>query len=183
MNSGTSPRISFAPLYASERNLGDISPYFTVYAVALILGRLVTGRIADRYGRGAAVMPGLMLAFASMIAMSVATDMVLVIVAAVLFGVAFALVMPALNALVVDVTKSADRGSAMATFTAAMEAGFGGGAFLLGFVIQQVGYESMYRWGSILLLLGIVAYFVFVCRKMSPVDSALAPAPSAEISR
>ncbi len=176
-------QVVFLPLYASERNLGDIGPYFTVYAVALIVSRLISGRIADRYGWGTAVIPGLMLAFASMIAMSLATDMALVIVAALLFGAAFALVMPPLNAQVVDVTTSANRGSGMATFTAAMDGGFGGGAFLWGFVIQQAGYESMYRWGSIFLLLGIVAYFVFVYGKMQPVDSAPTPSPSAETSR
>ena len=178
-----SAQMVFLPIYASERNLGDVGLYFTVYAGASIVVRLVSDRIADRFGRGVAVIPGLILAFASMIAMSLAADLVLVIVAAVLLGAGAGLVLPAVNALVVDITTEADRGSAIATFAVAMDAGFGLGAFLWGFVIQQVGFESMYLWGSIVPLLGIVAYFMLVYGKMKPVDSALAPAPSTEQGR
>ncbi len=176
-------QIVFLPIYASQRNLGDVGPYFFAFAVSSIVLRLVTGSLADRRGRGAAVIPGLMFAFVSMIVMSLATDMLLVVIAGTLYGAGFSLVMPALNALVVDVTTPADRGSAMATFTAAVDAGFGLGSFLWGFVIQQIGFQSMYLWGSIVPLLGILAYFLLVYGKMKPVESPPAFAPFAETSR
>ena len=165
-----SAQVAFLPIYAASQNLGNVGVYFIVYAVALILSRIVSGRIADRFGRGVAVIPGLVLAAISMITLSLATDMVLLIVTAVLYGAAFALVTPALMALVVDVTTPANRGSAVATYSAAMDVGIGGGALLWGVVIQQFGYIPMYQAAAVVPVIGIVAYFLVVRGKMRPID-------------
>ena len=92
-----------------------------------------------------------------MISLSLATDMVLLMVTALMYSLAFALVTPALSALVVDVTTTQTRGSAMATYTAAMDVGIGSGAFLWGFVIQQVGFTVMYQLAAVVAVIGIVA--------------------------
>ena len=175
-----SAQVVFLPVYAVERNLGDVGLYFAVYAIALMASRAFSGKIADRFGRGAAIVPGMALAAASMISLSLATDMVLLMVTALMYSLAFALVTPALSALVVDVTTTQTRGSAMATYTAAMDVGIGAGAFLWGFVIQQVGFTVMYQLAAVVAVIGIVAYFVFVYGKMEPVESLSGGGPPAD---
>ncbi|MEK7848352.1 MAG: MFS transporter, partial [Chloroflexota bacterium] len=49
--------VSFLPLFAVKRGLANPGLFFSVFAVVLILSRGPAGRISDRYGRGATVIP------------------------------------------------------------------------------------------------------------------------------
>ena len=46
--------LAFVPLYAAAVQLENTGLFFTFYAFSVLLSRLATGRIADRFGRQAA---------------------------------------------------------------------------------------------------------------------------------
>ena len=41
---------SFMPIFGESRNIENIGSFFTVYAASVVLSRVFTGKIADRYG-------------------------------------------------------------------------------------------------------------------------------------
>jgi MFS family permease len=64
-------------------------------------------------------------------------------VVAIVYGLAFALIQPAIMALVVGRAAPDRRGAAMGIFTGAMDLGIGAGAFLWGFMAPAAGFPAM----------------------------------------
>jgi MFS family permease len=171
-----SAQVSFLPVYAVSKNLGDPGIYFTIYALVLVVSRPFAGKLADRLGRGWAIIPGLLLATISMVLVAAAQDLVFLAGAGALYALSFALVTPALNALLVDAVAPSERGAALATFTASMDVGIGAGAFLWGFVAQTAGFVNLYLFASIVPVIAIGLYLVFVRNRMPIVPATVATA-------
>jgi MFS family permease len=161
-------QLSFLPVYAVARDLGNAGWYFFLYAVVLVVSRGPAGIVADRLGRGWTIIPGLLLASVSMLTLALATNIVLLLVTAVLFALAMAMVTPAINAMVVDVTAPSERGSALATFTSAMDLGIGAGSLLWGIVAQAFGLSALYQVATVAPLLGLLAYLLVVRNRTRP---------------
>lgn len=153
--------VSFLPLYAFSMKITD-NPgvFFTVYAVVLIVARGFTGQAADRYGRGAVIAPGLLLVAVALWVLAVADSLALLLLVAVLYGLAFAAVQPAIMAMVVDRAAPHRRGAAMGTFSAAMDLGIGGGSIMWGVVAQTAGYHAMYVASGSVALLALAVFLV-----------------------
>ncbi|MBI4286967.1 MAG: MFS transporter [Chloroflexi bacterium] len=156
--------VTFMPLFAVQRGLGNPGLFFTVQAVVLILARNWTGQLSDRLGRGAVAVPGLLLGTVSVVLLSQATSLPMFLGAAVLYAVAFAAIQPSLMALVIDRVKPAARGVAMGTYLLAMDAGVGSGALLWGVVSDVWGYSQMYLVASAMPLAGM-GLFLWVRRR------------------
>ena len=171
--------VSFLPLYAasSNRGLGNPGLFFTVYAVVLIASRGPLGRLSDRVGRTAVIAPGLVLGAAALALLSAAASTLALLLAALLYGVFFGSVQPALMAMAVDRVGPAERGSAMGTFTTAMDLGIGVGSFLWGFVIQASGYSAMYLSAAGVALFALA--FVVLGSRRAAARSALPADPGA----
>src|SRR5207245_10886952 len=56
---GTGAAFSFIPLLGISRGVTNPGLYFTAVAISSIVARLLTGRTADRRGRFAAIVPGM----------------------------------------------------------------------------------------------------------------------------
>lgn len=165
-----SAQVLFLPLYASVRGVGEPGAYFIVYGVVLILARGPACRISDRIGRGPSIIPGLLLGTISMLVLAGANTLVQMCVSAGLFAIAFALVTPSLAALVIDITRPRERGTALATHTTFFDIGSGLGSVLWGAMAQQVGFSATYALGSSLGLIGIALYAGLVWRRLKPVS-------------
>ncbi len=168
--------VSFLPLFASERGLGNPGLFFTVYALVLLVARGFTGQLSDRYGRVAVIAPGLVLAALALWLLAMASALPAFVVAAVLYGLAFAAVQPALMALVVDRAAPQRRGAALGTFTSAMDLGIGLGSIVWGVLAQLAGYGVVYAAAGAVAL---AALFVFLAgaRGGALAVSPLRPAP------
>jgi MFS family permease len=159
--------VSFIPLYAGTRGVQNIGLFFTVYAFVLLISRPLIGKMADRYGSRKFVVPGMLLIAAAQVLLVKADTLSLFLVSGIIYGLGFATVPPILNAVVVTLAPLERRGAANATFTTAMDLGIGIGSILLGFIVQQSGYEYMYGIAAIFALLGILVYFLVLHRKLA----------------
>ncbi|MCL5108940.1 MAG: MFS transporter [Chloroflexi bacterium] len=151
--------VSFLPLFAVETKITD-NPgiFFTVYAVVLIVARGFTGQISDRFGRPAVIAPGLLLAALALGLLATTNSLWSLLAVAVLYGLGFAAVQPAIMAMVVDRAAPQRRGAAMGTFSAAMDLGIGLGSVIWGFVAQAAGYHAMYVASGGVALLALVVF-------------------------
>jgi MFS family permease len=152
--------VSFLSIYAQKKGMENPGAFFTVYAVTLLAARGVTGRLSDRLGRAAVIAPGLLLAGVGIGLLAFANSTAAFLVIAVLYGLAFAAMQPALMALVVDRAAPGRRGAAMGMFATAMDLGIGGGSLVWGFVAQQRGYEFMYLAAGAVTLATLVVFWI-----------------------
>lgn len=135
---------AFLPLMAKDRGLGNPGLFFTLFGVALVLNRVYAGRLADVYGRGAVVVPGLALASLAMVGLAFVDAPWLFLLIAVAFGTAFAMGHTGLLALVVDRSDPAERGAAMAMFALTWDVGAALGSLALGGVLDVTNFATVY---------------------------------------
>lgn len=158
--------ISFLPSYANYRGVENIGLFFTVYAVVLLFGRPIIGKMADRYGAQKFLVPGMVLIATALLLLVKASTLPIFLLVGVIYGLGFGTVQPILNALVISLSPPERRGAANATFAVAMDLGIGLGAVTLGFLVQNLGYDYMYGYSAIFVLLAMVMYFALLRNKL-----------------
>ncbi|GAB6152128.1 MFS transporter [Desulfosporosinus burensis] len=158
--------VSFLPSYAHYRGVENIGMFFTVYALVLLFGRPIIGKLADRYGARKFLVPGILLIATALLLLVMATSLPMFLLVGVVYGLGFGTVQPILNALVISLSPPERRGAANATFAVAMDLGIGLGAVLLGFLAQKMGYVYMYGSSAIFALLALVMYYTLLRKKL-----------------
>jgi MFS family permease len=155
---------SFLPLYARSIGMGSSGGLYAAFAVTILVVRLVSGRLADRFGRAAVALPGLVSGALGMFLLAIVQEPAAAFVGVSLFGAGHALIFPALMALTVDRVPDRERGEALGSFTACFDVGASTGGYLVGFVADQAGYRAAWATPGLLCVLGIVALAAMVRR-------------------
>lgn len=151
--------ITFLPLLASSRHLGNSGLFFTLFAVVLIFLRSMAGRLSDRFGPIPVLVPGLVCGVVSMWVLAVAGNLVEMLAAAVLFALAMGLVQPPALAWGLELAGER-RATAMATMVMAQDLGIILGGSVLGVVGTLGGYGWLFAAGGVpgvLALAGLAA--------------------------
>ena len=147
--------VSFLPLYAERRGLGNPGLMFMVFALAGLAVRWPAGRLADRLGRRLVVAPALVLAGLGLAMLAHAGSAAGLVAAGVLYGVGFGAAQPALMTMATDRAPPDERGRALGTLYTAWETGIMTGAIGLGLLVGRVGLERM--WWLLALLAWLTA--------------------------
>lgn len=146
--------ISFVPLLAASRTLGNPGSFFGLLALALLTVRAPAGRLADQIGRAGVAGPALATLAAGLLALAVARGGGLFYAAGLLVGVGMGAAQPALMAWAADCVPPGDRGKAVATFHTAWELGIGAGSILSGLLLPALGFGGLFTLGALVALAG-----------------------------
>lgn len=164
--------VSFLPLFAAERGIDNPGLFFTVYAIVVVVVRGFAGRLLDKCGRAALITPGCIMAAVGLVLLSQTNGMVMFLMAAAVYGGAFAVLTPTLQALAIDYVDPGSRGAAMGTFSSAIDLGIGGGSAVWGFVVQATSYQTLYLIGTFVALLSLVIFRLGSARKAAAHEPA-----------
>ncbi len=156
--------ITFLPLLARQRSLGDPGLFFTIYALALIVLRGTAGKLSDRFGRPAIIAPGLLFGGASMLVLALASARWQMLAAALLFSFGMAFVQPPSLAWALDLGGER-RGTAMATMVAAQDMGIALGGAVLGYVGTLAGFGALFGAAAGLSLAALLGLAMISRRK------------------
>ena len=152
---------TFVKTFVMETGTGSVGGFFTGYtAIALVL-RVFFGWLPDRIGPKRVLFPALAVLATGFVLLSQATTSAEVTLAGVLCGAGHGYTFPILFGMVVSRTREADRGSAMAIYTALFDVGVLLGGPSLGFVIERAGYPAMYAVAAVLVFLGTAIFAVW----------------------
>jgi MFS family permease len=147
---------AFIAIFAQPRGVANPGFYFMVQAVALLISRTFVGRLADRYGRAAVIVPGIILMAIAMSLLPLANGLPSFMISASLCGLGFGSAQPATMALLIDRVRSDQRGLATSTYYMGFDAGISIGAILLGLVSQHWGFGVMWPLAAACTLLGLL---------------------------
>lgn len=156
--------LSFLPLFAQERALGNVGFFFTASGIATILARLLLGRFSDRVGRVSVILPMLMVLGLSAAGLNWAHDLGILVLMAFTYGLGFGGARVGLDALVVDSVPARARGTALGILYFCFDSGIGVGSAVLGILADLTGYGSLYLLLGVICLL-ITAIFAVAMRK------------------
>jgi len=150
--------ISFISLFAQKQGILNPGIFFTIFAISLILARIIGGKLSDIKGRGYIIIPGMILISLGLFVLAVAHSLIVFLISAFLYGFGFGSVQPTLAALVVDRVKGKGLGSAMSTYTGAIDLGIGLGSVFLGLLVAPFGFKTMYVVAGFIVLAGLVIF-------------------------
>ncbi|MCA1978746.1 MAG: MFS transporter [Thiobacillus sp.] len=146
---------AFLALYASSLGIPawQIGVILGVQLVSIVFAKPVMGRISDRVGRTAVIVPGLFVGAASVALLIFAQSFVSLALLSLLFGIGFATVTSSTTALVADLTKNGRFGSSMGVLRTVMDVGQSIGPVLTGFIVTHLGYASAFGTLAAILVL------------------------------
>lgn len=153
---------SFLPLYTAQKGIAGIQWYFLFYALALLLSRTFAGKIYDLKGHGAIFIPGALLIACAMVLLAWIPNSLVLYIAAILYGLGFGSVQPALQAWSVEKAPKHRRGMANATFFSFFDLGIGIGAMVFGVIGHLFGYHIIYLTASISVVISILIYLFLI---------------------
>ncbi len=153
--------IAFLPVFAPQRGLLGFGIFFTAYAAATLASRIFAGKLSDRWGRRRVILPFMALLAIGVFLLPFLDSLPLLVFIGLAFGFGFGAFMPTLNALVVDKTPPAERGSALGFFTSFMDLGIAAGSVLLGQVGERAGFGAMFTTAGFILVAGIVLFAIY----------------------
>ena len=151
---------TFLPLLAEERQLGNPGLYFTVAASTIILTMFVAGLVADRVGRAAVIIPGLLATALGMFTLAYSTNQFMFLVSSFTWGIGFGLLSPGLRSLTVDRVIPRERSSAIATLQQGWDVGGSGGAFILAPTTGIFNVATPFIIAGIITVTSTVGFFI-----------------------
>ena len=151
----------FFKRYVDETGVGSVGDFFSAYAGTAIALRLLLGWLPDRVGPKRVLFPALLALALAFLLLAEAARPAEVLAAGVLFGFGHGFAFPILFGILVTRAGEADRGSAMAIFTALFDAGVVVGGPLFGAAVTWGGFSVMYGLAAAAVALGAALFAVW----------------------
>lgn len=161
-NSGV---IAFIAQLAIEKNIDGAGYYFTVMTVVTVLIRFLFPQMLNRINQTFLICGSILSISAAFGLLAYADDLVHLLLAAVLYGIGFASLLPVMNTIVLQSISDQERGRAIAIFSAALDVAYGGGAILWGVIASLFGFHVMYLFCGAFGLTALFVYLLFAGRK------------------
>lgn len=155
---------TYLVLLADERSIGRISLYYAAVAVSLFLIRPVAGKLSDRKGIAATVVPAYVSVGIGLIVISVAGSLAPVIIAAVLIAMGQGAGNPGLQSECLKVMPEDCSGIAASTYYIGLDIGQGFGPMAAGLIVRGSSYGNMYRTFGILMMICGCLFLLYCLR-------------------
>ncbi|MFK4303729.1 MULTISPECIES: MFS transporter [unclassified Paenibacillus] len=153
--------MSFVALFAKEQGFTNVAWFFFTVAMASFLVRLVSGRIFDTKGPAYILIPAGVVLIAAIIMVASSRTELQFLVAAVLYGLSFGAIFPALQAWAISVVGEDEREDAVGSFYNFFDLGIGGGSLILGMVAGLTSYKTMYLFSTLLIAAYLIIFVVY----------------------
>ena len=131
---------TFSPLYARHIGMASSGLLYLAFSITAISVRLVSGRIADRYGVMVAAIPGVGLSALGLSTLAATPGPGLAILGVVTFAAGFSMTFPAVMTLAVNSVDERERGEALGSTVALFDVGAFFGGYLVGAIADSAGY-------------------------------------------
>jgi MFS family permease len=167
---------TFVPLYVDEVGVSSSGAVFSTFAVIVLSVRVVGARIPDRAGPVRVASTALSLLTLGLGALAVLRSEAGLFGGTALFALGTSLLYPSLLRLVVDATPTAERSSAVATFSIFFDLSQGLGAPALGVVVALADEPAAFAVGALLQLAALALLRLKVAARAEEAAATLAAA-------
>lgn len=152
--------LSFMALFGAEAHLRNPQYFFLFNAIAIILVRPFSGRIYDRYGHKALVVPAAILMVTGLLLLTFASSTGTMLLSALCYGLGFGAMQPSIQTWMIQEVHPLQRGMANGMFFNSLDFGVAIGSIALGSIAKSTSFAIMYRYSAIALVLLILIYIV-----------------------
>ncbi len=165
--------VSFIALFGSEAHIANPGYFFLFNALAVILIRPFSGKLYDRFGPKALLVPGALLLIAGLLLLSLAHSTLGLLAAALCYGLGWGALQPTMQTWMIQVVNPHQRGMANGMFLNSLDLGVALGAMILGTIASATSYTSMYRYSVFFIIVYIVIGAIYMVRaKKTPAQQS-----------
>ncbi len=155
---GLESLFTFTRTYVDDRQVGTAGLFFAVYGGTAAITRIFGGSRYDRIPHRPLVAASISLYGVGLLVMAMAQTVSLLAVAAAAAGTAHGAAFPILSSQVVNRARTAERGSAVATFTSIFDIALLLGAPAVGVLIEGFDYLVAFAAAGVALIIGAFVY-------------------------
>ncbi|AIQ22327.1 MFS transporter [Paenibacillus sp. NPDC058367] len=165
--------LSFIALFGESVHLEQVGLFFLFNAITIIIIRPISGRLFDKRGPAAVLIPAAVCVVASLTVLSYTTSMPMLIISALLYGLGFGAIQPTIQAWMLRTSTPAQYGMANSMFYNSTDLGVASGAIILGAISAASDYGMMYRYSAGFMVLFLIIYIGIQITKARNNPSAL----------
>ena len=149
---------NFLLLYGNSVGLSGLGYYFTIFAIVMILIRLIGGGLVDRFYYGAIVIVSAVLMIVGLLVLANALSFAYLAVTAILMGVGYGYANPAIQAEMVKRVGPDRVGAVTATSYIGMDSAYVLAPIIMGAIAENSGY----KWGFSAFCFPLAAAVIFI---------------------
>jgi MFS family permease len=162
--------VTFLPLYAHERNLGNASLFFGIYALVTLASRPLVDYCSKKFSLDQIIVSGNTLLALGFIILALSRNFLFLLISASILALGFGTIMPALNAVMIKITPVEKRGAANATFLLTIDLGMGLGALAWGAIAGTFNYSIMYLLCVGSIALAVLFYWLILRKRIDKIE-------------
>ncbi|MBM7609757.1 MFS family permease [Lysinibacillus composti] len=153
--------VNFVGAFGKEINLGgSISQFFIAQGISMVFVRSISGKIFDRFGHRILIIPGAISGAIGLTLLGLSTSMWMVLVSGVLFGIAFAILQPIIQAWALTLVPPEKKATANSMLLIFMDSGMAIGSLGLGFLAKMVGYGMTLTYSAVFMVIILILYLI-----------------------
>ena len=153
--------VNFMGAFGKEIHVGGrISQFFIAQGIAMVLVRAFSGKIFDRFGHRILIIPGAISGAVGLILLGFSTSMGMVLVSGVLFGIAFAIIHPIIQAWALTLVPPEKKATANSMLLIFIDSGMAIGSVGLGFLAKSVGYGMTFSYSAAFMIVILLLYLI-----------------------
>jgi MFS family permease len=160
---------AYTPLYVERLHMGGPEYVFLLYAIVVLVTRIVGAPLSDRVGVPRVATAATSLIVVGLSVMALWGTAVGLYVGTVPFALGISLQYPALMTMVVNRVPSHERSSAVGTFTTAFDLSQGASGVILGLVAAAAGFRMSFAAAAGFALIGLIVFWGWVGRPTAPI--------------
>ncbi len=163
--------VNFIGAFGKEINVGaSISQFFIAQGIAMVLVRLISGKIFDRLGHRILIIPAAIAGAVGLVVLGFSTSMWMIWVSGILFGIAFGVLHPIIQAWALTLVPPEKKATANSMLLIFIDFGLAVGSVGLGFIAQRVGYGMTFSYSAALMIIILIMY-LFGSKKKVAVET------------
>ena len=153
--------VNFMGAFGKEINVGgSISQFFIAQGIAMVIFRAFSGKIFDKFGHRVLIIPAAISGAVGLILLGFSTSMWMVLVSGVLFGIAFAIIHPIIQAWALTLVPPEKKATANSMLLIFIDFGLAVGSVGLGFLAKNVGYGMTFSYSAAFMIVILVLYLI-----------------------
>lgn len=152
---------AYLSFYTTEIHLATYSSvFFLIYAVAILISRPFTGRIIDRLGENAVIIPAAIINMLGIVLLAIANSGWMILTAAFLIGLGFGNFQSTCQTVAAKSVPIERLSQSTATYFVLFDLSLGVGPYALGTIEPMVGYRGLFWLMSIVIIVGLIWYLL-----------------------
>ena len=153
--------VNFIGAFGKEINVGgSISQFFIAQGIAMVAVRSFSGKIFDKFGHRILIIPAAISGTIGLVLLGFSTTMWMVWVSGALFGIAFAIIHPIIQAWALTLVPPEKKATANSMLLIFIDFGLAVGSIGLGFLANMVGYGMTFSYSAAFMIIILFVYLI-----------------------